>query len=157
MKQLFTFVFTFGIAVALHGADMIWCAVTDRAESIELSRINCLVAADGEDIFSVLLDDGSTVDDVKSLSFERLVPTSISPVLIGNNPDILFDTDGVTRSVTVTGLAPLDRIAVMSLDGRSLICRDNDGALSVTLDVSGLSSGYYILSVGTTVTKFYKK
>lgn len=157
MKQLFTLVLTFSLAVFARSADKIWCAVTDRAENIELSRINCLVAADGSDSFSVLLNDGSAVDNVKSLSFERLVPTSILPNLPGYKPEILFDADGVIRSVTVSGDASRGRIAVLSLDGRTLIHHGGDCSGSVTLDVSSLSSGYYILSVGTTATKFYKK
>lgn len=79
------------------------------------------------------------------------------PILVGYNADILFDTDGVIRSVTVSGDAARGRIAVLSLDGRTLIHHGGDCSGSVTLDVSSLSSGYYILSVGATATKFYKK
>lgn len=157
MKQLLALVLTFGIAVSIQGADMKWCAVTDRAQNIELSLINCFVAADGDDSFSMLLNDGNVVDDVKSVSFKRLVSASVLPVQAGPVTDILFDTDGVVSSVAITGAAGLGKVSVMSLDGRILIARDARDDNAVTLDVSALSSGYYILTVGMTATKFYKK
>lgn len=45
----------------------------------------------------------------------------------------------------------------MSLDGRCLIEKSVGSGRDVILDVSALSPGYYILSVGSTSIKFCKK
>ncbi len=157
MKHFLAFILVLGSVSLCMGAEGIWCAVTDKGESLELSRVSCLVAADDADVFSILLVDGSAVDNVKNIEFSKLMPTAVS-LPVNKGCDIMFNADGVGNTLKVINLPPpCSRVAIMSLDGHCLIEKSVGSGRDVILDVSALSPGYYILSVGSTAIKFCKK
>ncbi len=153
MKFFLFLILTFSSFLMAVATESRWCAVTDRAESIELSRISFLASHDGADCFSVVLTDGSAVDDVKNLKFEKVVYSAI--MLPGD--DLLFDVDGVGGVITLKGVLPRSVVSVMSPDGRCMLKSVAGDENVVVLDVSALSSGYYLLSAGGPAIKFYKK
>lgn len=158
MKHLFLLALALvGGGKSLCGSEAVWQAVTDRGEVIALEAVDYLVADDGADNFSIVLTDGGAVEGVKSLGFEMLVATGLPVGVALDKATVLFEDGGAGGSVTVTGVAPLGTVSVLSLDGRVIVSSDAKGRDKVTVDVSALSPGYYLLSAGSTVIKFYKK
>lgn len=157
MKHLFLLALALMCGISLCAAEAVWQAVTDRGEVIALEAVDYLVADDGADNFSIVLADGGAVEGVKSLGFEMLVATGLPVDVALDKATVLFEDGGAGGSVTVTGVAPLGTVSVLSLDGRVIVSSDAKGRDKVTVDVSALSPGYYLLSAGSTVIKFYKK
>lgn len=131
----------------------VWYAVTDRGESMKMESVDYLFAADGADVFSVVLKDGSAVEAVKELSFRLDQSSGISAVTVPGKVTVLE----AENSVTVTSASGLGRVDIISADGRVVTGADAGGRTSVTLDVSAVATGYYILSAGKSAVKFYKR
>lgn len=155
MKAFLLIVLTFiGISCPLAASDYEWVAVVDGGgRKISLSRVDCLVAADGADRFSVMLNDGSSVDGVTSLAFERALVTSLE---LDEEPvaDIVLTAEGF---ITVTPVGPIEKIEIFAADGRLVKSVAVESRRPVSVDVTTLATGCYALKAGYSSLKFVKK
>ncbi len=133
--------------------DAVWCAVTDTGERVKLESIDCLIAVDGADRFALLLKSGTPVENVRYISFEQMLLTSLTTV--GDDGDALLGSV-VGGELTVTALRPIVRLDILSAEGRVIMSRKVSGASSLTIDVTSLLPGCYVLSTGTSSIKFIK-
>ncbi len=133
-------------------AELQWVLVTDAGTQIPMSQIECLMAADDAQTFSVLKNDATVVSDVTSVSFLQTTNTGVETI---STESVAVFPDMVTNSILILG-AQGKKVNVYSTDG-GLRLSTPLSEESTRLDVSSLSAGTYILSVGKTSIKFIKK
>lgn len=124
--------------------DRTWCLVTDSDVAIAMNQVSCLVAADDEVTFCVVLTDGSVVDNVRKAFFEKRVATSIK---IQEVVPIC-----VSRDLSLDGISPDTPVVLYDTSGK-LVLR----GVARLLTVSSLPTGIYIVHVNNTSFKINKQ
>lgn len=85
--------------------------------------------------------------DVKRLTFSPYDPTAVPSVKQTEGGRVFFDLSERGR-VTVRGLQDGQRVTVYTLDGRSAVSPVRSQGGLVTLDLSGLPHGTYLINAG---------
>ena len=59
--------------------ERVWCLITDSGESVAMSEVLCLAAADDVSTFAVVLKEGEAIAGVRCARFGMEIPTGICP------------------------------------------------------------------------------
>ena len=149
------FVVLTGLLLALSGSPVladpsaaagepVWCMVTDTGAAVAVSQVACLVAADDETTFAIVLQGGTVVDGVSRVTFDKTFPTGI-----GRVEDRPF---GVNKELEIEGVAPDTPVRIYDTGGT---LRTTGTARHTSL--ASLPTGIYIIQVNNTSFKINKK
>lgn len=149
MKRLLLFALSLFSAISLVHAQeasdkQTWFLVTDNGQKAEMADVACLVAADDEATFNVVLSNGTSLTDVRRAYFKKEDPTGIR-LLEGS---IVSGRD----SFTIMTVPPTTHVAIYTTDGRLM-----KNASAQHVDISTLPKGIYLLKVNHVSFKFEKK
>ena len=61
MKKVILILLTLPLLLPLWGEERVWCLITDNGESVAMSDVLCLAAADDDSTFAVVLTNGIVV------------------------------------------------------------------------------------------------
>ena len=146
MKRLLTMALSV-IAVAAIASAEVPQALTVNGEAIDGKTVKQL-AIDREQV-TVVFDDGTTIDDVTTLSL-IIGSTGLQGISY-------YDASAriVGNSLTVKGLSGLSPIAVYDIKGRQVAAAPL--STEATIDISNLAAGVYSVRAGNQVIKFIKQ
>ena len=126
-----------------RGEEHVWCLITDKGESIAMSDVLCLAAADDDSTFAVVLTNGNAIAGVCRAYFEIGIPTGLAKP--GNV---------VARDVLHLTNAPAGTdVNIYSIDGKLMLrAKANE-----EIDLNALPAHtYYIIRLGESSFKFRK-
>lgn len=130
----------------------VWCLETDTEVSIPVKDVSFLMASDNAPYFFVVTAD-DLYPGVTRATFAKRNVSAIDKVA---SEQLTVTPTIVNSTLYISGCGKGESIAVVSLSGQTcLVTVAVDG--NATLDVSGLSSGTYILRVGDRSVKFIKR
>ena len=123
--------------------EKVWCLITDAGESVPMSEVLCLAAADDDSTFAVVLQGGDAIAGVRRAHFDMEIPTGLT------KPGIV-----VARDVLNLTNMPAGSIArIYTIDGKLM----QQARTDEEIDISALPSrAYYIIMLGQTSFKFRK-
>ena len=76
MKRLTILSLTLLLLLPLARAEeRVWCLITDSGESVAMSEVLCLAAADDDSTFAVVLKEGEAIAGVRRARFGMEIPT----------------------------------------------------------------------------------
>ncbi len=138
-------------AVAVAGE---WTLRTDANQTVAVSKIDYLLASDNDRDFSIVLKSGNIVAGVKKATVsdsEAGVET-----LDGQKPVVRFFPNPVAERLLVSGCKTGSSLEILTMDGRLVKSVEmSEGETSI--DVEGLTKGYYLLKTENSSVKFLKK
>ena len=152
MKQLLSMLIVVCCAMTINAQVKEWSMKTDTGESVLLSEIDYLLAADDCRQFSIILKNGATIDNVSEATFSEA--TSIYQIKADDGLSLF--PNPVRATLNISGCQPGVTVAVLSLDGQ-LIISQLATADSMTIAVDNLPQGTYLLKTDHSVVKFIKK
>lgn len=129
-----------------------WHLITDTDQKVAISTVDYLLAADNDSEFSVVCKDGSRIDGVTKATFE--LTSSVKQV--SDNVELQVFPNPVVSQLNITGLNDSAQVSILSLDGKVVKSLANDNG-SLSIDVSDLAPGYYLLQSENSTVKFIKK
>ena len=130
-------------ALCGRAEEKVWCLITDGGESVPMSEVLCLAAADDDSTFAVVLKDGDAIAGVRRAHFSMEVPTGIVEPGIVVARDILHLTNSAAGSTAY----------IYTTDGRLM----QQAKADEEIDISALPPrAYYIIRLGQTSFKFRK-
>lgn len=144
MKQIIALA---GLLLALLPASAeksVWCMMTDSGIAVEMSQVTCLVAADNETTFGIVLQDGTILSGVHRVTFDQTIPTGIE-----KPEETIFR---VNKELGLDGVAPGTPVRVYDTDGK---LRQKGTARLISLQ--SLPTGIYIIQVNNTSFKIIKQ
>ena len=129
--------------VSGRGEEKVWCLITDGGESVPMSEVLCLAAANDDSTFAVVLKGGDAIAGVRRAHFDMEIPTGLT------KPGIV-----VARDVLNLTNMPAGSIArIYTIDGKLM----QQARTDEEIDISALPSrAYYIIMLGQTSFKFRK-
>ncbi len=131
-----------------------WVLITDSGIEVAISDVECLVAADNAESFTVMKKTPTdNITGVKSATFTKRELSSIGSTLGGNGMTIM--PDHVSNSITITG-APGAEARITATNGRTVL-QTRLTEYNDRIDISSLEPGMYILSINNSSIKFIKK
>ena len=138
-------------------ADNVWCMVTSSGEVVPMSNVAYLLSAGGQTpaTFDIVLKEGPAITGVGRVDFVQMDPTT-GIETVRPSEDVPTLSSVIDGQLTIFGTAAGQRVTVYSLTGATLLSTVTSDA-STTLNVSGLTSGVYVLKVGETAIKFMKR
>ncbi len=149
MKKFFAMCALLIASTAVARGDSGWLIVTDAGMRIPMEHVGMLVVADNARTFSVIRTVGEAVSGVTSVTFSYDPSSSGITEVSATEVGILPDT--VSSTVTLMGCRGR-QFTVCDMSGRIYISADSE-----MVDVSALSGGIYVLSVGESSVKFIKR
>ncbi len=138
-------------AVAVAGE---WTLRTDANQTVAVSEIDYLLASDNDRDFSIVLKSGNIVAGVKKATVsdsEAGVET-----LDGQKPVVRVFPNPVAERLLVSGCKAGSSLEILSVDGR-LVKSIETSEGETSIDVEGLTKGYYLLRTENSSVKFLKK
>ena len=144
MKKVILILLALPLLLPLWGEEeRVWCLITDSSESVAMSEVLCLAAADDDSTFAVVLRNGSTIGGVRRVHFGIEIPTGLT------KPSIVIARDILHLTNTPAG----STISIYSIDGKLMQQAKSDEEI----DVSALPSHtQYIIRLGQSSFKFRK-
>lgn len=139
-------------ATVTWAAEKTWHIVTDKGDTIELSKVSYFLATSTE-TFDIVCSDGTMVSRVSGISFEQRESTDIHDVKAPN--DAMF-SQIVNDQLIISNVKPGTTAQVLDLSGNSIIIQVLTDRHNV-INVSQLQTGIYILRVDDNSIKFIKK
>lgn len=127
-----------------------WEIVCDGERTAPLSQVVCLVAADQEDVFNVMLKD-SSIDGVSTVAFRK--SNGIGMNIAENDATRILEAEGTLRIMNCREGA---KIVISDLSGRIMTELTVNGS-ETEIDIRPLAAGAYIASVDGHSIKFIKK
>ena len=123
--------------------EKVWCLITDAGESVPMSEVLCLAAADDDSTFAVVLKEGESIAGVRCARFGMEIPTGIA------KPGIVVAKDNLLLTN-----APADcTVSIYSIDGKLM----QQAKADEQIDISSLPARtYYIIRLGKASFKFRK-
>lgn len=126
-----------------------WSLVTDQGLQIPVEHIDYILAADDDDTFAIVTTDGTVTADVLSATFAPSA-SDISQVQADSQPR--FQAHG---RLELGNLTPGETVSLLTPDGTPVLrcvaeCRD------LTIDISHLEPGIYLLSTSRSTVKLHK-
>ena len=137
-------------------AEGLWYAVTDTGTSIEMSKVDMLVAADDNYTFAIVAVDGTVlIDDVAYIQFVQS-ETVPSGIIAARKDDNLRLIHGVVSSqLLLTGAK--GRVSIYSANGTQVLSVQANEDGETVLNVQALPTGVYMVKCGKATFKFMKK
>ncbi len=138
-------------AVAVAGE---WTLRTDANQTVAVSEIDYLLASDNDRDFSIVLKSGNIVAGVKKATVsdsEARVET-----IDGQKPVVRVFPNPVAERLLVLGCKARSSLEILSVDGR-LVKSVETSEGETSIDVEGLTKGYYLLRTENSSVKFLKK
>ena len=144
MKRLTILSLTLLLLLPLARAEeRVWCLITDSGESVAMSEVLCLAAADDDSTFAVVLKEGEAIAGVRRARFGMEIPTGIA------KPGIVVAKDNLLLTNTPAG----STVSIYSIDGKLMQQAKSDEQI----DISSLPARtYYIIRLGKASFKFRK-
>ncbi len=137
-------------AVSAQSPAEVWTLVCDGSRSVPLSEVVCIMTADNEDVFSVMLND-SSIEGVTSVSFKK--SSGITENFITSETGKLLEANGV---IHIMNCRPGSHLIITDLRGTVIIDRTIEDS-DTEIDIRHFMSGTYIASIGNSSIKFLKK
>ena len=128
----------------LAAQEAVWCLVTDGGQAIAMSRVCCLLAADDDSTFSVILSDGGAVEQVRRATFARQVPT----------PELKYQDNplGIHNVAMLSGLPDDTPVEVFAANGQCML-----RATAACVPVGELPQGIYLVRIKDKTFKIKKQ
>ena len=143
MKHLLTCMALVLLCPLTKAEQLVWCLITDKGESVAMSNVVCLAAADDDSTFAVVLTNGDAIVDVQRAHFEMNIPTGIK------KPDIV-----VARDILHLTNVPAGSIAyIYTIDGKLIQQAKADEEININ---SLPPHTFYIIKLGEVSFKFRK-
>lgn len=134
-----------------------WCVVDMAAPAVPLATVDnvCfLLAADDAPTLTVVCRDGQLIGGVESVGFRQLDVTGVSaPKADG---EIQLVGAPVSESISILGCAEGAEVCIYDLAGHQLKAVTATGS-QLTIPVSDLKSGVYLLKAGKVTIKFARR
>ena len=123
--------------------ERVWCLITDSGESVAMSKVLCLAAADDDSTFAVVLKEGEAIAGIRRARFGMEIPTGIA------KPGIVVAKDNLLLTNAPDG----STVSIYSIDGKLMQQAKSDEQI----DISSLPARtYYIIRLGKASFKFRK-
>ncbi len=136
--------------------EKLWYAVTDTGKSVEMSKVDMLVATDDNYTFAIVSADGTVlIDDV---AYIQLVQSDTTPsgIIEARKDDNMRLIHGVVSSqLVLTGAK--GRVSIYSANGTQVLSVQASEDGETSLNVRGLPHGVYVVKCGKASFKFIKK
>lgn len=144
MKRLTILSLTLLLLLPLARAEeRVWCLITDSGESVAMSEVLCLAAADDDSTFAVVLKEGEAIAGVRRARFGMEIPTGIA------KPSIVVAKDNLLLTNAPAG----STVSIYSIDGKLM----KQAKADEQIDISSLPARtYYIIRLGKASFKFRK-
>lgn len=144
MKRLTILSLTLLLLLPLARAEeRVWCLITDSGESVAMSEVLCLAAADDDSTFAVVLKEGEAIAGVRRARFGMEIPTGIA------KPGIVVAKDNLLLTNAPAG----STVSIYSIDGKLM----QQAKSNEQIDISSLPARtYYIIRLGKASFKFRK-
>lgn len=154
MKRIFILILSIAVTAMVFAQEQTkeWSMKTNTGESVKMTDVDYLLAADDANLFTVVLKNGGIIDAVSEVTFTDV--TAITNVVADGGLSLF--PNPVKNSLTLTGAAEGSEIFILSLDGavvKSALVTGN----SITIDVADLPQGFYLLKSAYSTVKFMKK
>lgn len=134
-------------------AELEWAVVGDgKGQTVLMQNVSFLLASDYDDCFTIVCKDGTSVNGVTKVTFEKIDPTGIQAPQ-GEHRQRLLLAGG---QLTLQGLDGTADVSICTPDGRETMRATLD-ASHCTLDISRLQRGIYVLRAGKAQVKFIKR
>jgi hypothetical protein len=156
MKQLLLSLLLALTATTMRAAEGdVWCMVTESGQSVALSQVHYLLSLGANsESFTIVLRDGSTIDNVTKVTFSQTTPSAISPATMTDETALHHRIAG--SELVLMGCPEGSPVSIVALSGKTLL-RSVTSGRQTTIDISSLAKGVYILSLGQTNLKFMKR
>lgn len=158
MKKKLLLVFVaclFAVCIRAEETDAVWCAVTNYETYVPLSEIDYMLFPDDKASFAIVRKDGRVLEDVAQITFGKYMISS-EPVLNGEKTQVSLYPNPVVRQLTLQGLKTDTKVRIVSSAGDVVRETVAEGT-TMTLDVSSLPSGIYLLQTESSTLKFIKQ
>lgn len=144
MKRTNLLILALMLVISMAKAEeRVWCLITDNGESVAMSEVLCLAAADDDSTFAVVLIDGSAINGVRRAHFDLEIPTGLK------EPGIVV----AKNYLNLTNAPAGSTVCIYSIDGKLM----QQGKSDEEIDISTLPAHtYYIIRLGQTSFKFRK-
>ena len=152
MRKLLLLFMSFFSLTCLYAEENVWVLQTDTQVNVPVDEVDYLLAADDDALFAVVLKSGEMYDGVKKAVFTQT--SAISQTLQPTGMRVL--SRSVQGQLSLSGVASGTTVQVYAVDGTCLVSQTATGA-TITLDVTSLTPGCYLLKSGHSVIKFVKK
>ena len=142
----------------LWGQDK-WCLVDMAQPSMPLTAVDnvCfMLASDNAPTLTIVCRDGQLIGGVESIGFRQLDVTDIKLPKAKPEGEIQLMGSPVSESINILGCAEGTEVKVYDLTGRQLKATTAQGG-QLTIGVSDLKSGIYLLKAGTVTFKFARR
>lgn len=152
MKKFLLSLFSLCSLCALFAEELVMTIVTDNGHSAPVSNVSFLLAADNDEEFGVILKEGDPIYNVKTATFE---------MKSAGVDDVLADGDvlrilSVSTELSLAGVQEGSDILIFNEAG-ALVKSVRAEASAITINISDLAAGCYILNASGSSVKFIKK
>lgn len=149
MRRIISLAATALFATVAALAQSHWTLVTDQGQQIPVEHIDYILAADDDDTFAIVTTDGTVTAEVLSATFAPSA-SDISEVRADSQP--LLQANG---RVELSHLTPGETVSLLSADGTPVLRRVAEKSC-LTIDLSPLEPGIYLLSTRRSTVKLHK-
>ena len=136
-----------------------WCVVDMTNAETPLTTVDnvCfLLTSDHTPTLTVVCRDGRLIGGVESIGFRQLDVTAVQAPKAGTAKDIQLLGSPVSETISILGCAEGTDVRIYDLAGHQLKVLTATGE-QLTIPVSDLKSGVYLLKAGTVTIKFARK
>lgn len=144
------------LATMSQAADFKWAMITQKGQTLFMNNVGYILNSDngdGSGSFTIVMNDNSTIDDVTKVTFAKVDPSGVKAIEYDSNGVYAKEVEG---SLIITGCKAGNQAEIFSADGQVMRCQSFCGD-SCNIDVSTLPKGVYVLRIGNTAVKFFKK
>ncbi|MCR5077530.1 MAG: T9SS type A sorting domain-containing protein [Prevotella sp.] len=129
-----------------------WILITNSNQSAALENVSYLLAADNDTQFSIILKEGEPISGVESISFKETGTDGISTIKATQQPKMVVANGTLSLSLIDSNTD----VAIYDLAGSPQPAKVSRGN-GITIDISSLPEGIYILKTGKQQLKFIKR
>ena len=118
-----------------------------------MDEVDYLLRSDNSTDFSVVVKNGDPVVGVQRVTFDKKQSTGVET---GKEVQVRVYPNPVQENLHMRGLSEGSRVEIVALDGR-VIKRVEATGSELSIPVSDLSAGSYLLKTADTTLKFIKR
>ncbi|MCI6196217.1 MAG: T9SS type A sorting domain-containing protein [Prevotella sp.] len=148
------FILSIICTIASNATEQKWALTTQSGESVFMDQVGYILYSDGSSVMSIVKKDNSAIENVTKIVFSKMETSSISDVLVNKGISVLSRV--VDESLRIKGCQDGLRFSIVSASGAEVV-KGMTHSGQTDIDVSGISTGVYVLVVGETKIKFIKK
>lgn len=138
---------------SVKGASYQWYMNTDTGVSIAMDEVDYLLRSDNSTQFSVVVKNGDPVVGVQRVTFSKKQSTEVGDAVVAQ---VRIYPNPVQENLHMSGLREGSRVEIVALDGR-VVKRMEAAGSELSIPVSDLSAGSYLLKTADTTLKFIKR